>query len=565
MKTILLILVIFFYHLTIQSQSINLKITGNTTNETRIIDSIDYKKIHPNTNLTIEELNRIQKTLLNIGYINNQIIFQEKKKDSVFITNLKLGEKIKFIHIYIGIKNKKHVDFLKQNKNDTIKLPYSQIEAFLKHITQDLENNGYSFTKVKLTDITYKKNKLHANLFILTGEKRTINTIEINYENTIAKKTFPSGAKTQIEKKYKNKIFTRNTLDELKKDFDKFSFVNQVKYPEILFTDDTTKIFVYLQKRKANRFDGFLGINSNENKSTELNGYLNFTLVNALKKGEEFNLYWKNDGNNQKTLDAKIEIPYLFKSSIAAKGNLNIYKQDSTFQNTKTALGIGYNLNYNKKIFIGLETTESSNILKIKNDDLSDYSNFYYTISADMKKINKNTDLIPLKSAFEIQFGTGTRTINSGLSTKQNYVNINIMNNFYFNTKNIAYIRIQNNYIKSTNYLKNELYRFGGINSIRGFAENSLQSNFMIGIMTEYRYLLSKKIYLNSITDYCYYENPFGINNEKVNEQILGLGIGLAIETTNGFAKISITNGKPKNDEIKFYNTNITISYNVKF
>ena len=51
------------------------------------------------------------------------------------------------------------------------------------------------------------------------------------------------------------------------------------------------------------------------------------------------------------------------------------------------------------------------------------------------------------------------------------------MNNFYINEKNIINIKNQNYYLKSKNYLTNELYRFGGINSIRGFAENSLQAN----------------------------------------------------------------------------------------
>ncbi|OOG76222.1 BamA/TamA family outer membrane protein, partial [Flavobacterium sp. A45] len=114
-------------------------------------------------------------------------------------------------------------------------------------------------------------------------------------------------------------------------------------------------------------------------------------------------------------------------------------------------------------------------------------------------------------------------------------------------------------------YLTNELYRFGGTNSIRGFAENSLQANFLIVLMTEYRYLISQNLYFNSILDYSYYEDQTITLKENINEKLLGIGIGLGVQTANGLLKFAITNGKTKNEEIKFYNTNITLSYNVKF
>ncbi len=60
--------------------------------------------------------------------------------------------------------------------------------------------------------------------------------------------------------------------------------------------------------------------------------------MNNLNAGEEFTLYWKSDGKNQKTFNIGIELPYIFKSPFGLKANLNIFKQDSTFQNTKTAI-----------------------------------------------------------------------------------------------------------------------------------------------------------------------------------------------------------------------------------
>lgn len=547
------------------SQTFQLKIIGKTKKETSIIDSTNYTTKHQSTKQLTEEINFTRKKLSEKGYIENQILEKKRENDSNFTTIISLGNKIKNIHIYIGIKKDIHpIDLLETNQ-DSIILPYSQIEPFLKQTTQKLEQNGFAFAKVKLINIQKKQQNIYADLAIDTGKRRTINTIEIKYINQSQKNLLPKGAEKQINKKYKNTIFNQKTIEQLHEDFEKFEFINQIKYPEILFTKDTTKVFVYLEKRKANIFDGYLGFNNTENKKIQFNGYLDLTLVNTLRNGEELSIYWKNDGNNQKIFNANLTLPYLFKSQIGIKAQINIFKQDSIFQNTKTAVQLSYSTDHNKQFYLGYESTESSDIQNSNNQNLSDFKNTFYTSTLDIKKNSTKKNLFPIKSYLKITLGFGNRSTITNPSGKQNFVNFNIMNNFYINEKNIINIKNQNYYLKSKKYLTNELYRFGGTNSIRGFAENSLQANLLIVLMTEYRYLISQNLYFNSILDYSYYEDKTNTLKENINEKLIGIGIGLGVQTTNGLLKFAITNGKTKNEELKFYNTNITLSYNVKF
>jgi hypothetical protein len=546
-------------------QIFQLKIIGKNKTETTTIDSIGYATEHQNTKQLIEEINATRKKLSENGYIENKILEKKKENDSSYTAIISLENKIKNIHIYIGRK-KDIIPFdLLETNQDSIILPYSQIEPFLKQTTQNLEQKGFAFAKVKLSNIQQKQQDIYADLSIDTGSRRTINTIEIKYPNKHQKNLLPKGAEKQINKKYKNTTFNQKTIEQLYKDFEKFGFINQIKYPEILFTKDTTKVYVYLEKKKANIFDGYLGFNNAENKKIQFNGYLDLTLINTLRNGEELSIYWKSDGNNQKTFNSNLTLPYLFKSQIGIKAQLNIFKQDSIFQNTKTAIQTSYSIDYNKRFYIGYESTESSDIQNLNSQNLSDFKNSFFTTSIDFKKNSDKNNLFPIKNYLSIIIGTGNRSTITNSSLKQNFVNFNIMNNFYINEKNIIHIKNQNYYLKSQNYLTNELFRFGGINSIRGFAENSLQANLIILLMTEYRYLLSSNLYFNSILDYCYYEDPTTILEENKNEKLLGIGMGLGVQTTNGLLKFAITNGKTRNDELKFYNTNITISYNVKF
>jgi hypothetical protein len=568
LKAKTLLLVVFLFSLTSRAQDFHLKITGSTTAETKTIDSLGYTLKHKNAKLIIEEINQLSRKLSQNGFIENQINETKKTNDSSYLSKITLGNKIKNIHIYIGIKKHLNPSNIFDLKKDTLILPYTQIEPFLKQATQKLEQNGYTFAKLKLINIQKKSQNLYADLEIKTGNKRQINEIVIKHTNEHQKNSFPKGALKQINKKYAYKVFNQEAINEIHDEFEKFNFINQVKYPEILFTKDTTKVYVYLTKRKTNTFDGYLGFNNTENKKTTINGYLDITLENTLRNGEQLSIYWKNDGNDQKIFNAKIDFPYLLNNPVGLKALINIFKQDSTYQNTKTEINLGYLFTINKRIYLGYQSTESSDIQNSINTKLSDYNNSFLTTNFEFTKSDYSNEISPIKSYLTLNLGTGTRITNKQSSStieKQHLINFNIMNNFYFNKKNCINIKSQNYFLKSKTYLTNELFRFGGINSVRGFSENSLQANFMTSIITEYRYLIAPNLQLNTILDYCYYKDPSII--EEINEinKLIGIGLGITTDTKKGFLKLAIANGSATKQEIKIYNTFVTISYNVKF
>ncbi len=552
--------------------------------ETKVIDSLHYDTNHKNAKSISTEGNMMVEKLSKIGYIESQVVENTKKNDSTYIAKLSLGDRIKSIHIYIGRKiltptiskgegaetgkdnNSIIKDLIGLNKTkDTLILPYAETEAFLNQTLQKLEQNGFALAKLKLVNIQKKNNSLFAALEFESGQQRQLNSIVVKFGESNKKNSFPEGHLKQINRKYHNSTFNQDVVSKIHSDFDKFRFVNQIKNPEILFTKDTTKVYVYLEKRKSNTFDGFIGFANNENTKLVFNGYLDLVLENTLRVGEQFSLYWKNDGNNQKTFKASIDLPYIFKSPIGLKAQIYIFKQDSIYQNTKTSIDLGYFKDYNTRIYLGYQSTESSDIQNTNNSTISDYNNSFLTANLEYTKYDDENLIFTTKSNLSIAMGLGKR-ITAGLvetagTSKQTYININAMHNFYLNKKNCFNINYQNYFLKSEKYIINELYRFGGIKSIRGFAENSLQASFMTAIITEYRYIISPDLYLHSILDYSYYQDD-STNNK---DNLLGFGFGFGIQTKNGLLKIAFANGSSNDQEIKFNNTNITIGYNVKF
>lgn len=586
LKNLILYILLLTFGLNCSAQNFHLKLTGKTISENKVLDSMNYLSKHQNIKSITDEIKLASDKLSKKGYIENQLEETIKENDSSYAAKFRLGERIKSIHIYIGTKTSTQLaqkqNFKKEegtetvkeyntiiikeligvDKKDTIILPYEKTESFLSETLKKLEQNGYALAKLQLVNIQKKNNSLYAELQFESGQQRELNAIVVKFSESNKKVTFPAGHLKQINRKYTKSTFNQDVVRKINDDFGKFGFVNQIKYPEILFTKDTTKVYVYLEKRKSNTFDGFIGFTNNASDKLVFNGYLDLTLENALKAGEQFSLNWKSDGNNQRTFKASIDLPYLFKSPVGIKAQIYIFKQDSIFQNTKTAIDLGYFVDYGTRIYLGYQSTESSDIQNTNNSTISDFDNSYLTSNLEYSKFDYMNSLFPKKMSLSLIIGTGNRTTSGLVGTnKQSFININAMYNFYLNKKNCININYQNNFLKSDTYILNELYRFGGVKSIRGFVENSLQANFMTAIITEYRFIISPDLYINSILDYGYYKD----NTTNYDANLLGIGLGMGLRTKNGNLKLSFSNGGNDGQTIKFSNTIANLNYNIEF
>ena len=118
---------------------------------------------------------------------------------------------------------------------------------------------------------------------------------------------------------------------------------------------------------------------------------------------------------------------------------------------------------------------------------------------------------------------------------------------FYLNDKNGISVKSQSYYLKSDQYISNELYRFGGINTIRGFNDNSLQASFLTSVMTEYRYIITPNLYIHSIIDYGIYQDKATNSANK----LLGIGLGFGLLTKNGLLNLVYANGSTENQAIQ--------------
>ncbi len=552
-KTIALVIFTLTMTFICQSQIIRLNIKPVIKKNKEFINSIIYKEEHKSIKSINEECAEIKKTIQTIGYINTQFKKLKKINDSTYLQEIALGNKYNTISVNYQQEEISENKLKKELDNSTIisKTSFkSSLKVFqknMKTITSIISKNGGVFNEAKLTDIkTDEKNlEIIANLQINEKEKKKINNIKIKgYEK------FPKKFTKQYLKIKRNKSLNIEELEKKSNKLNKLNFAKEIKKPEILFSKDSTTIYLYVEKRKTNEFDGFLGFSTKEGTNKiELNGNININLNNNLNTGEELSINYKTTENKQKTTKIKLRIPYLINTPLTIQGELEIFKKDSSFTNTIQKFETLIDIRENFKTGLSFEYNKSNTINEATTQD---FTKNKYAIEVEHNNY-KNTKT-------EVTLGIGNRTTTNNKTTQQE-IKINSEYELGFNKKNKLYFKTNNRYLISKTVLENEYSYIGGINTIRGITENSIPTYQHFIINNEYRINLTENLTTHTVLDYALFKN-----NEKNNyNKILGFGIGFKLATNKNILSFIIANNKTNNESIKLKETKIHLSLKSRF
>lgn len=541
------------------TQSLYLNVKGETKNANQTIDSVGYSKKFSNYLSLEKEAFTLKEKIIRLGYIDTKIETITKQNDTLFNASIYIGKKLDKVRVYF--KTNFNSDWLnlidvKTNSN-YFEVDINRLEKTLDLLNKMIAEQGDPFSTLKLSNIRKEKSEfISGDLVISNNQKRLIDKIIVKgYEK------FPKSYVKRFLKLKKNSSFNLDEIKTKTEQLENLRFAKEIKAPEVLFTNDSTILYLYTEKTKSNNFDGFIGFGTNENTNKlEFDGYLDLRLINNLNFGESLRLLYKSDEIDQQTFDLQLNTPYLFGSPIGLDIGLNIFRKDSTFATTTQQARLNYQINSNHRISAGVKSSVSTNLLESSTLILDDYKNNYYQLGYNYAKSQYYDPLFPINFWFDLTGSFGNRT-QSNIEQSQNAFVLETYKIFNLNNKNSFFVRLTGASLTSENYLDNELFRFGGINSIRGFEENSLVANLYGVLNTEYRYRLSNSIYIHSVIDAAYFENE--ITNTK--NKLYGFGFGLGLLTQAGIFKLNYSSGKTENTPFRLSDSKIHVSLTATF
>jgi hypothetical protein len=445
---------------------------------------------------------------------------------------------------------------------------YDQVRKLQEKILTNCQDNGYPFASIKLDSIQLSGHSVSAKLNLEKNKFIRFDSVLVKGTSTVAMVYIYNYIGIKPGDVYDESLIRRisNRMQEL-------PFVKESRPNQVFFSEHETKLELFLENKKASQFDGVIGLLPDNAKAGKysLTGEVHLKLQNALARGEVMELNWKQ--LPVKTQDLKIHFlyPFLLNTPFGLDANLALYKKDTTYVDVTKSIGVQYQLTGNNfiKAFVSSKesTLESVPLYFSVLPDYADVSTVSYGLSFQYEKLDYR--LNPRSGfALETTASTGTRTISKNkkvepqtlydsLRLKTNEYHAELSFDYYvpLTTRHVVNLGFKGAYQYSPDIFSNELYRFGGLKTLRGFDEESiLASSYGIGKI-EYRYLLEQNSYLFAFFNEAYYQNQS--RHKNIHDTPYGFGSGITFETKLGIMSVSYALGKEFDNPIYFRNGKI--------
>jgi outer membrane translocation and assembly module TamA len=467
---------------------------------------------------------------------------------------LKINSEQKKIFKKAGITSKINRDFMA--------LHPSELKQLLSKILNYYLNNGFPFAEVGFQNADLDDDQLTCELEIKTGKLFRWNTINLKGNVDISLRSLQTITGVIIDEPFSEEIL--NLVD---KRLEQTIYFKKAKASEILFTEEGVELFVYLESQKVSSIQGAVGLQPNPiTQRVGLTGDIQVKLLNSFNKGENLDLNWRSIQPQTQALNLKFVYPYLFQTPFGIDARFNLFKRDSSFLDVKTNLGIQYQLTDGSilKAFYQLSSSDllygSSNSIFSK---LSKVRSNAYGLSSFRRKLDNIPN--PMKGSsllVEVAVGSRKTILDSVKNSLMGRINLNYQHYFQLYGRNVLKLAANFESYYAPEIFQNELYRFGGINSFRGFNEEELFASTKLITTLEYRFIVDRNSNAFLFYDQAFYENT-ALNYLK--DHPFGIGAGFSFGTKLGIFTISYALGKQLSNNLDFRSGKIHFGYTAYF
>jgi len=509
---------------------------------------------------SIQQYNYISKIIQKLhstGHINASVD-SIKKSDSTTAYIYKGNQyKLNRFEVDFDFQTSHHFNFNKKKR-----LPFyanlQWIENQKTAIIKELENNGYPFASIE-TDFSTDSGFVDVYLKVNRGLLLRFDSIA---SNQIKLKNYFLERYLGIKP---GDLYSEQKISEISERLNQLEYIKLEGTPMVTFGKKTARPELLLKPVSANQFNGLIGIVPDKNKSGRYNitGDIQLSLLNTLGRAEKVDMQWKKTETKSQQLNLLAEWPFMLNTPFGAEGQLSMLKQDTSFLSIDMKIGSFILFNGNNSAS-GYYSDKRTIVLKPK-DTIETIATKSYGTGIGLKTYKLNNLLNPrtgYRINLTIEAGNRIADISEtddqkgwyweAASTIQAFLPI-------YKQWTLGIQNISANKRSQHPYFKNELFRIGGMKTLRGFDENEFYSNLYTLNTIEIRWLFESNSHVKIFADQAFIQTKH--ENDRVNSRALGIGAGMNLHTNAGIFTISYALGKLNNDIIKLNNAKIHFGY----
>jgi hypothetical protein len=356
------------------------------------------------------------------------------------------------------------------------------------------------------------------------------------------------------------------------------AFADTQAPPTVRFAQNEANVQLYLNKKKAGRFDFIVGVlprtpatNGETDGRVLITGQLDAAFQNAFNRGENFSIQMERLRPETQKLEVAAGLPCLLGTTFGTAGQLHIFRRDSTWLEARGDAGISYGFPTGHYVRFFWEN-RNLNLIRVDTAVVRRTRQLPPDLDLRQNGFGMEGQVVHLDDRFNPRRGWHLHVKGlAGFSILRRNAQIEAMRTETFDFRTLydsialraTRFRLE---VQAEGYLalfrrstlkgafraggifsdqpvyNNEQYRLGGHRLLRGFDEESLFAT-RYGVLTvEWRLLTGPRSFLSAFTDYGYTENLTA--GKRLFLRPWGMGAGLNVETQAGIFGISLAVGR---------------------
>lgn len=467
----------------------------------------------------------------------------------------------------------------KEEKFIDQKYSLGKIQSVLQKVLAFYQNRGYPFAEVYLDSFATANYQLQAYVFVQPHQPFTIDTLIVEGNTKTTSRFLQNYLNIR-----QGDLYHQAKIEAIERKLNNLAFVKTSQKPKLVFLNGKIKLYVYIEKQKANQFDALIGIAPNSSltqNKVNITGNGKLRLLNPFGVGEEIAVDFKQLRPRTQNLDIKLSYPFLLNLPFGINGAFHLHKNDTLFLDLQSKAGVNYWFNGADYVQLFYEN-KTSNVLNFDTAKINRTKELPSVLDVRHHKIGLGLHLQNIDYAynprkgfhFNIDFAVGLRNIIENSKLKQLQANIykntalrslNVQSQWQFKyhipIKQRHSIHLYNKtaFLWAKNILDNEKFRIGGAQTLRGFDEESIYTPYFSLFTAEYHFLLSKNAYFYAFGDVAVVED-IRFPSKKIDVPF-GFGVGASLETKGGILSLAYALGKQLDNKIDFRNGKIHFGY----
>ncbi|HKI45986.1 MAG TPA: BamA/TamA family outer membrane protein [Balneolales bacterium] len=442
----------------------------------------------------------------------------------------------------------------------------SHLNAFIEAMIGDLSHKGYLFAKgvVDSLDPNPKTGNISAHIRVSAGDQVRVSGVIF-----AGRRYNDASYLARIAGIRDSSIITDRQLETGRENLQNSDLFTKVGEAGIVKEGDKYYVAYPVVEKNTNSFDLIVGYVPRAGQSNIIVGTGHLSVKNAIWDGSALDLSFQRLQQYVTRFQGGYHQDFLFGQPLGAGFNFRFYQQDSSYQQRSIHISTDYQLNSTTRLSLGVrrEVTAVSGQGAL----------VYPVVDASVSLLDfgvqyQNVDYLDnptrgLQVGFTAETGfkwIGQDTL-AGIDRQRiRYQSLHVDAQPYFRVfrRQVVTPSIHAFVLQAGPYYESDLYRFGGAESLRGYAEEQFSASRMLWGDVEWRYLLEARAYgfLFGAAG-TYYRPPMHaglVRTGSIVQRLYSYGLGFSVHTALG--QLRFTYAKSANTPIDNGKVHISIS-----